>query len=194
LRAAGADVSVAPLVPDTLQDTMAAIESAIAAGCDLLITTGGVSVGAHDYTRDALVQLGGVVDFWRARIRPGGPIGTGQVRGVTWLGLPGNPVSSMVTGTLFAWPLIRRLGGHADTSHRAMSVTMRDRFETPAALTYFVRVMLTRRADGGYDAHLAGPQGSNLLRTMALAEALMIVPEAVAAAMPGDVFDAVWLP
>ncbi len=194
LRAAGADVTVAPLVPDTLQDTMHAIDAAIAGGCDLLVTTGGVSVGAHDYTRDALVQLGGAVDFWRARIRPGGPIGTGHVRGVAWLGLPGNPVSSMVTGTLFGWPLIRRLGGHADVAHRAMSVTMRDRFDTPATLTYFVRVMLERRADGGYDARLAGPQGSNLLQPMAMAEALMIVPETVSAAMPGDVFDAVLLP
>ena len=194
LRAAGAHVTVAPLVPDTLHDTMAAIESAIDSGCDLLVTTGGVSVGAHDYTREALVQLGGEVDFWRAKIRPGGPIGTGTIRGVRWLGLPGNPVSTMVTGTLFAWPLIRRMGGHAATSHLAMTVTMRDRFETPAPLTYFVRVLLERQQDGGYDARLAGPQGSNLLRTMAMAEALLVVPEAQAVALPGERFDAVLLP
>ncbi len=194
LRAAGAEVLVSPLVPDTLRDTMDAIESAISAGCDLLITTGGVSVGAHDYTREALVQLGGTVDFWRARIRPGGPIGTGQIRGVRWLGLPGNPVSSMVTATLFAWPLIRRLGGHANVLHRVLTATMRERFETPASLTYFVRVVLARRADGGYDARLAGPQGSNLLHTMAVAEALLIVPESQAVAMPGEEFDVVLLP
>jgi molybdopterin molybdotransferase len=194
LRAAGADVTVAPLVPDTLQDMMSAIEAVVREGCDLLVTTGGVSVGAHDYTRDALVQLGGAVDFWRARIRPGGPIGTGHVRGIKWLGLPGNPVSSMVTSTLFAWPLIKRMGGHANVSHHVMSVTMRERYETPAPLTHFVRVMLERRDDGGYDARLAGAQGSNLLRPMAMAEALMIVPESLSAAMPGDVFDAVLLP
>ena len=194
LRAAGADVTVAPLVPDTLQDMMSAIEKVERDGCDLLITTGGVSVGAHDYTRDALVQLGGAVDFWRARIRPGGPIGTGHVSGVKWLGLPGNPVSSMVTSTLFAWPLIKRMGGHANVVHHMMSVTMRERFETLAPLTHFVRVMLERRPDGGYDARLAGAQGSNLLRPMAMAEALMIVPENLSAAMPGDVFDAVLLP
>ncbi|MBL0172772.1 MAG: molybdopterin molybdotransferase MoeA [Gemmatimonadaceae bacterium] len=194
LRAAGADVVLSPLVPDTLEDTMAAIESAIANGCDLLVTTGGVSVGAHDYTREALVQLGGTVDFWRARIRPGGPIGTGHIRGVSWLGLPGNPVSSMVTATLFAWPMIRRMGGHTNTSHRVLTVTMRDRYETPAPLTYFVRVMLERRTDGGYDAHLAGPQGSNLLHSMAIADALLVVPEACAATTPGATFDAVLLP
>ncbi len=78
LRAAGAEVTVAPLVPDTLEAMVAAIEAAVSAGCDLLVTTGGVSVGAHDYTRDALLALGGEVDFWRARIRPGGPVGTGR--------------------------------------------------------------------------------------------------------------------
>ena len=194
LRAAGADVTVAPLVPDTLHDTMTAIEAALECGCDLLVTTGGVSVGAHDYTREALVKLGGSVDFWRARIRPGGPIGTGHVRGVTWLGLPGNPVSTMVTATLFAWPLIRRLGGHANTSHRTLTVTMRDHFETASPLTYFVRVVLTRRDDGGYDARLSGAQGSNLMHSMALAEALLVVPESRSTVAPGDVLDAMLLP
>jgi molybdopterin molybdotransferase len=194
LRDAGADVTVAPLVPDSLEAMMRAITDAVDGGCDLLVTTGGVSVGAHDYTRDALVALGGAVDFWRAKIRPGGPIGTGTVRGVRWLGLPGNPVSTMVTGTLFAWPLIRAMGGHATITHRVLSVTVRERMETAAPLTFFVRVQLERRADGGYDAVPAGPQGSNLMRTMAVADALLVVPEQCTAALPGDVFDAVLLP
>ncbi len=194
LRAAGADVTVAPLVPDTLEAMVAAFSTAIDGGCDLLVTTGGVSVGAHDYTRDALVALGGSVDFWRARIRPGGPIGTGRVRGATWLGLPGNPVSTMVTGTLFAWPLIRRLGGHTHTLHRSLPVVMRDRFEAPAALTYFVRVSLVRGEDGALEARLAGPQGSNLMRTMAEADALLVVPEDCAVVMPGARLDAILLP
>jgi len=194
LRDAGAEVTVMPLVPDTLDDTVRAITSAIDAGCDVLVTTGGVSVGAYDYTRDALVAVGGRVDFWRAKIRPGGPIGTGDVRGTRWLGLPGNPVSTMVTATVFAWPLLRALGGYSQTSLRTVRVTMRDHFDTPAPLTYFVRVALSDREDGGYEAHLAGPQGSNLLRTMALANALMIVPESVNVVSPNAVFDAVMLP
>ena len=71
---------------------------------------------------------------------------------------------------------------------------MRQRFDTPAPLTYFVRVALSRRHDGGYDAQLAGAQGSNLFRTMADADALLVVPEDRGAALPGDVFDAVLLP
>lgn len=193
LRSAGAEVTMAPLVADTLADMMRAIESAIASGCDVLITTGGVSVGALDYTREALEQLGARMDFWRARIRPGGPIGLGHVRGAIWLGLPGNPVSSMVTGTLFALPLLRRLGGHARTEPLTFAVTARDTYATPAPLTYFVRVALVQRVDGGYDARLTGPQGSNLLRPLAVAEALMIVPEEKDGVLPGDVLQAVLL-
>lgn len=193
LRSAGADVTMAPLVPDTLNAMMRAIEAAIASGCDVLVTTGGVSVGALDYTREALTQLGAHMDFWRARIRPGGPIGLGNVGGATWLGLPGNPVSSMVTGTLFALPLLRRLGGHARTEALTFPVTAREAYVTPAPLTYFVRVSLSQREDGGYDARLTGPQGSNLLRPLAIAEALMIVPESKDGVIPGDVLQAVLL-
>lgn len=194
LRAAGARVTVAPLVPDTLHAMVSAVQNAVASGCDLLVTTGGVSVGAHDYTRSAIEQAGGVVEFWRAKIRPGGPIGFGRIGNTTWLGLPGNPVSTMVTGALFAWPLIRQLGGHRVTSHFAVPVTMCDPYATPAPLTYFVRVTLHRRSDGGYDARLAGAQGSNLLRTMADAVALMMIPETVTQVEPGQQYEAVLLP
>lgn len=194
LRAAGADVTVAPLVPDTLADMTTAIETALASGCDALVTTGGVSVGALDFTRAALTALGGTLNFWRSRIRPGGPIGTGNIRGALWIGLPGNPVSSMVTGTLFAWPVIRRMGGHARVDHVSFPVFAADAYETPAPLTYFLRVALERRDDGEYLARLAGPQGSNLMRPIALADALMIVPEHRSSVSPGDRLFAVLLP
>ena len=100
----------------------------------------------------------------------------------------------MVTATLFAWPMLRRMGGHSHVAHRRVSVTMRDRYETPATLTYFLRVALERRDDGGYDARLAGAQGSNLLHTMADADALLVVPESHSAALPGSTYDAVLLP
>lgn len=177
LRSAGADLTMAPIVPDRLNALVDAIASALDGGCDLLVTTGGVSVGAHDYTRDALAALGGTQRFWRARIRPGGPLGSGIVRDVPWLGLPGNPVSTMVTATLFAWPLLRAIGGHGAAAPLELPVRMMDRVETPAALTYFVRVALSYGADGQLEARTAGGQGSNLLGTMARADALLVVPE-----------------
>lgn len=194
LRSAGADVVMAPLVSDSLEALTQALADALDTGCDLLVTTGGVSVGAHDYTRDALAALGGTQRFWRARIRPGGPIGTGMVRDVPWLGLPGNPVSTMVTGSLFAWPLIRRLGGHAGVQHARIPVRMLDRAETPAPLTYFLRVALQLGADGMLEARLAGPQGSNLLRTMAMADALLEVPEEITEVLPQSMMSAILLP
>jgi molybdopterin molybdotransferase len=194
LRSAGAEVRTMPLVPDTLEALTAAIAQALDDGCDLLITTGGVSVGAHDYTKDALAALGGHQQFWRARIRPGGPIGTGTVRDVPWLGLPGNPVSTMVTGALFAWPMLRALGGHAACTPLRVPVRMMDTVDTPAPLTYFLRVVVQMGADGVPEAHLAGAQGSNLLRTMALANALLVIPPDVARAEPQMTFAAILLP
>ncbi len=194
LRSAGADVQTLPLVGDTLRALTDTLEGALNDGCDLLITTGGVSVGAHDYTRAALAALGGRQTFWRARIRPGGPIGTGVVRDTPWLGLPGNPVSTMVTGALFAWPLIRRLGGHAACRPLRVPVRFLDRADTPAALTHFLRVVLSVGNDGMPEARLAGPQGSNLLRTMALANALLIIPPEVPRADAGMLFTAILLP
>lgn len=194
LRGAGAEVTMAPLVPDTLEAVTLAVRDAIDAGCDLLVTTGGVSVGAHDYTRDALASLGGAQSFWRARIRPGGPIGTGTVHDVPWLGLPGNPVSTMVTGALFAWPLIRALGGHHTVHHARIPVRMMDSAETPANLTYFLRVRLEVGGDGMLEARLSGAQGSNLLRSMALADALLEVPETLSRVEAGTTAHAILLP
>lgn len=194
LRQAGALVRVLPLLPDALDAVVSAIRDAVDVGCDLLITTGGISVGAHDYTRDALAALDGALTFWRARIRPGGPIGTGAVLGTPWLGLPGNPVSTMVTGMLFAWPLLRQLGGHASIHHLPLRVRAMDHADTAAPLTHFLRVRVTRSPDGVLDAWLAGPQGSNLLRVMAASNALLVVPEHISAVVPGMVLDAIMMP
>ncbi len=194
LQGAGATVTLAPLAPDSLDGLTSALRSALDAGCDLLVTTGGVSVGAHDYTRDALAALGGTQRFWRARIRPGGPLGTGDVCGVPWLGLPGNPVSTMVTGALFAWPFIRTLGGHAAVHHLRVPVRMMERAETPAPLTYFLRVSLQVGADGVLEARPTGAQGSNLLRTMAMADALLEVPATQECVEVGSLMPALLLP
>jgi molybdopterin molybdotransferase len=191
ITAVGADVREYPLVPDTLHDVTAAIARALADGCDLLITTGGVSVGAHDYTRDALQQLGGEVAFWRARIRPGGPIGVGSVRNTPWLGLPGNPVSTMVTAELFARPLIRRMGGHAQIGRTQTRVRVGESMKGGSGLTHLLRVVVSRADDGTLEARAAGTQQSNLLRTMAVSNALLIVPEDSDAVEAGSMLDAI---
>ena len=191
LTAIGATVRTLPLLPDKLDVVRDSIATALDDGCDVLITIGGVSVGAHDYTREALTQLDADVAFWRARIRPGGPIGVGTVRGVPWLGLPGNPVSTMVTAELFARPLLRRLGGHATDGRLTLRVRVAQPMKAGGGLTHLLRVNVTRATDGTLEARAAGAQGSNLLRTLAVANALMIVPEDRATADVGEYFDAI---
>jgi molybdopterin molybdotransferase len=162
--------------------------------CDLLITTGGVSVGAFDFTRSVIDALGATHRFWRVRIRPGAPLGFGMLRGTPWLGLPGNPVSTLVTFELFARPAIRRMLGHSLLFRRAIAVHLEEAVSISAPLTHFLRAVVTPSA-GGLQARLTGPQGSGLLSSMARANALLVVPperqrieagEEVAAVLLGD--------
>ena len=145
--------------------------------CDLIITTGGISVGEHDFIRPVLVELGGEVRFWRLRMRPGAPVGFGLVGDIPWLGLPGNPVSTMVTFELFARPAIRKLSGRAKPFRRSTPVTVGEPIRVTARLQHFLRVVLTNGTDGGLEAKLTGPQGSGILTSMMRADALLIVPE-----------------
>lgn len=143
--------------------------------CDLLLTTGGISVGEFDYTRSVLAELGATHRFWRVRMRPGAPVGFGLLRGTPWLGLPGNPVSTLVTFELFARPAIRRMLGHRLLFRRPVSVRLMETVTIAAPLTHFLRAEVSRR-DGELVARLTGPQGSGLLSSMARANALLIVP------------------
>lgn len=148
-----------------------------AAGCDLLVTTAGVSVGERDLVRSVLVAVGGDIRLWRVRIRPGGPLGFGLLDGLPWIGLPGNPVSTMVTFELFVRPAIRRLLGHALPYRKTIPVFVEEPISLGPRLRHYLRVTVDRRADGTLGARLTGPQGSGILTSMARADALLIVPE-----------------
>jgi molybdopterin molybdotransferase len=146
-------------------------------GADLIITSGGISVGEFDFVRDVAGELGGTLDFWRVRMRPGAPIGFGSIGGVPWLGLPGNPVSTMVTFELFARPAIRKMRGHGTLSRPTIPVVMAERVDRLAPdLTHFLRVVLRTVADGRIEARLSGTQSSGALSSMARANALLVVP------------------
>jgi len=146
-----------------------------ARGADLLITSGGVSVGAFDFTKDVLTSLGAELHLWRVLMRPGAPLGFGTLHGMPWLGLPGNPVSAMVTFELFARPVIRRLRGERQVFRRPFDVRLREDVSIAAPLTHFMRAIVDWE-DGIAWARLTGPQGSGLLTSMARANALLVVP------------------
>ena len=173
VRNAGADVVELGIVPDDPDAYAERLQSAI--GCDLLITSGGVSVGAFDFTKDVLQSLGAELHLWRVRMRPGAPLGFGMLGAMPWLGLPGNPVSALVTFELFARPLIRTQRGESEVFRRAIDVRTRDDISLAAPLTHFMRAVIEWEADGPW-ARLTGPQGSGLLTSMSLADALLIGP------------------
>lgn len=158
-----------------------------AAGTDLLVTTAGVSVGEHDFVRDVLQESGELM-LWRIAMRPGAPVGFGLYNGVPWIGLPGNPVSTMVTFELFVRPAIRRLLGHALPFRRTVPVTVREPIALGPKLRHFLRAIVEEG-----DARLTGPQGSGILTSMARANALLIVPAELPSVAVGTALQALVL-
>ena len=173
VRAAGAEpvyIGIARDTPESLREHLAR-----AADCDLIITSAGISVGEFDYVRDVLAELGAEMKFWRVRMRPGAPIGFGLLNDTPWIGLPGNPVSTMVTFELFARPAIRKMLGHSLLFRKPVSVTLEEPVAIHAELTHFLRAVVTPTTTG-LTARLTGPQSSAILTSMSLANALLIVP------------------
>ena len=167
-----------------------------ARGSDLLVTTAGVSVGEHDFVRDVLQEIGGELKLWRVAMRPGAPLGFGALGGggPPWLGLPGNPVSTMVTFELFVRPAIRRLLGHTLPFRRTVPVVVREPITLGPRLRHYLRAIVDAGEGGGpLTARLTGPQGSGILTSMARATALLIVPEDMPAVVAGTTLQALVL-
>jgi molybdopterin molybdotransferase len=144
--------------------------------CDLVVTTAGISVGEHDYVRSVLEDLGAEVRFWKLRMRPGAPVGFGILSGMPWIGLPGNPVSTMVTFELFVRPAIRKMMGHTLPFRRTVPVSLAEPVSLRPKLQHFLRGVVSQGRDGP-EARLTGPQGSGILTSMTLANALLVIPE-----------------
>jgi len=168
------DLGLARDTKESLRDHLAAARQ----GSDLLVTTAGVSVGEHDFVREVLTELGGEIKLWRIAMRPGAPVGFGLLGGTPWIGLPGNPVSAMVTFELFVRPAIRRMLGHRLPFRRTVPVCVGEPIKLGPKLRHFLRAVVQPEGSGGaLTARLTGPQGSGILTSMARANALLIVPE-----------------
>ena len=160
-----------------------------ASDCDLLVTTAGISVGEHDFVKPVLESLGAEIRFWKLRMRPGAPVGFGMLRGIPWVGLPGNPVSTMVTFELFVRPAIRKMAGHALPFRRSVPVRMAEQVILGPKLQHFLRGVVTE-GPNGTEARLTGPQGSGILTSMVKANALLVVPEGQQETRAGEVVQA----
>lgn len=189
IRSAGAE----PIDLGIVRDDASAVQNALeqATKYDLVITSAGVSVGEADYVKGAVSALGGTMEFWRVQMRPGSPLAFGTVRGTPWIGLPGNPVSSLVTFELFARPAIRRLLGHRNVFAGRVTVVVDEPIALSGSLTHFLRVRLSPSVSGPARARLAGPQPSNILSSLARADALLIVPGDRRDVRAGDELEAI---
>lgn len=174
VRQAGGEPVNLGIARDTPESLKAHLSRAMDA--DLLVTTAGISVGEHDYVRAVLEQLGGELRFWKLRMRPGAPVGFGLLGQLPWVGLPGNPVSTMVTFELFVRPAIRKMMGHALPFRRSTTVTAAEPISVKPRLQHFLRGIVTEGRNGP-EARLTGPQGSGILTSMVLANALLVIPE-----------------
>lgn len=179
IEGAGAQVLRSQIVPDQLPQLVAALGACEDA--DIIVSTGGASVGDHDLVRPALEAAGGTIAFWRIAMRPGKPLIVGRLGKALFLGLPGNPVSSMVTGALFLLPLVRHLAGAADPLPRPQPARLGAAMTAEGGRANFIRATLI---DG-----IATPlnfQDSAAMRAAAAANALILRPAGAPAAQAGD--------
>ena len=151
---------------------------------DMLITTGGVSMGDYDVVKDILAKEG-EIGFWRVRMKPGKPLAFGLIKGIPHLGLPGNPVSTMVTFELFARPAMLKMMGKQNWTKPIIQATVEGSVKNTDGRRVFARAIVEKR-DGQYFARLTGPQGSGILTSMTSANGLVIVPEDRAGVKAGE--------
>ncbi len=175
---------------DTRESLSEKIEQALAQGADMLISSGGVSVGDFDLVKDMLAAQG-EIDFWQVNMKPGKPLAFGHLGGVPMLGLPGNPVSSMISFELFGRPAIREMLGLPLTPRPQVLARMEGAYQKTDKRRHYLRVQV-RNGDGGYTASLTGDQGSGILTSMSRANGLAVVPEEWPDVRPGQEVP-VWL-
>jgi len=180
---------------DTVEDLTAKLREALDA--DMLVTSAGVSRGDFDIVKDVLAREG-AIDFWTVRMRPGKPLAFGAFnapggRKVPHLGLPGNPVSSMVSFELFGRPAIFTMLGRDDWERPVIRAITRNRIRNGDGRRFFARCIVSRGDDGRWYADLTGPQGSAMLTSMSAANALAVIPEDVTVVEPGDEIDVLML-
>ncbi|WP_081158148.1 gephyrin-like molybdotransferase Glp [Ensifer aridi] len=184
-RENGAEILDLGIVPDDRAAIAAAVAEAKFAKADVLVTLGGASVGDHDLVQSTLISCGMTLDFWRIAMRPGKPLMVGELTGMSVLGLPGNPVSSLVCALLFLEPLTRKLAhlpprSRLTTARLAAPLPANDRRQD------YVRARLTAEPDGSLLAHPFSRQDSSMVSIFAQSEGLIVRPPHAPEALSGE--------
>ncbi len=180
---AGGSVAGTASVRDDPLGTRTAIAGALE-GAEVLVICGGVSVGEHDHVKASLAEIGVSERFWGIALKPGKPTWFGTHERTLVFGLPGNPVSAMVTFTLLVAPALRALGGRATDSRRA-SATLTQDYDKQPGRAHAVRCRLSL-GESGWLAEPTGPQGSHILTSMLGADALAMIPSASGPVAAGE--------
>jgi molybdopterin molybdotransferase len=181
----GADVIDLGIVPDDRPALHLAVERARQSGADVLVTLGGASVGDHDLVQSTLISAGMQLDFWRIAMRPGKPLMVGKLGDMQVLGLPGNPISSLVCGLLFLEPLLCRLG-HRSPPDRMRQARLTAGLPANDKRQDYVRARLSLGTDGALQVTSFGKQDSSMMRIFSQSDCLIVRPPNAPAADAGD--------
>jgi molybdopterin molybdotransferase len=183
IEQAGGDVLDLGIVPDQREVLSARLREA-AAMADVVVTSGGVSVGAHDHVKDVLAELGSI-DFWQVAMQPGRPLAFGRIGETTFFGLPGNPVASLLAFMLFVRPALWKLAGRRRLFPPAWQACAMEPLRKRPGRREFKRGVLTYR-DGAWEVRTTGPQGSGILSSMVAGNCLIILEEERADVAAGE--------
>jgi molybdopterin molybdotransferase len=171
------------IAKDTREDLTAKLNAALRA--DLIISSGGVSVGDYDLVKDIMKEVGNRMQFWQVAIRPGKPLAFGAMNNVPLFGLPGNPVSSMVSFEQFVRPSILKMTGHRKLFRKTIQAVLMESIDKKKGARHFIRARVTIE-DGRYRAVSTGEQGSGILKSMVQANGLIVLPEDTTSVRVGE--------
>ncbi|HSM55142.1 MAG TPA: gephyrin-like molybdotransferase Glp [Candidatus Sulfomarinibacteraceae bacterium] len=187
----GAKPVVLGVAGDSERKVRDRLQAGLDAGVNLFVSSAGVSVGAYDVVK-AVLEREGNVGFWRVRMRPGKPLAFGTYAGVPYLGLPGNPVSAMVSFERFVRPAILKMAGHTVLERPRVAVRVTEALTSDGRESY-LRAHVARAEDGDYIATTTGSQGSHIMTSLVKANALVIVPEGVTEVAAGQCLEALMI-
>ncbi|HKP01239.1 MAG TPA: gephyrin-like molybdotransferase Glp [Nitrospiraceae bacterium] len=176
-----------PLLLGIARDTPAALKEKISQGltADILVLSGGVSMGDYDFTKAVFHELGADMNFWKLAIRPGQPLAFGKIQGKLAFGLPGNPVSSMVTFEQLVRPAMLKMSGHRSYGRPVVQAVFQEKFSKRPDRRHFLRGVLTQD-EGVFKVRTTGAQGSGILTSMVKANCLIDIPVEVERVNQGD--------
>ena len=178
LAAQVAECGAIPLILAIARDKKSDLEKKFkkALNADVIISSGGVSVGDFDFVKNVMGEIGNAMHFWQVAMRPGKPLAFGAIEGVPLCGLPGNPVSVMVSFEQFVRPSLLKMQGHKKIFRQTVTAICHEEFEKAAGFKHFIRAVVRKEKDK-YIAVTTGDQGSGILKSMVTANGLIVMGE-----------------